>query len=394
MTDARVIDAINQDHTLGDRCTSYHLRSSAARQPSRHFSLEIKEVTEPHPAWDSFVADHPGGDIVQSSLWALSKRCLGQTSVTIISYDENGRVTGGLMLLEQRIKRVLRVGIVSKGPLVRDNDRMLLSILTEALQKLVWRRGLFALILQPPEGGDEFEQQLEDFGFQRGALSVGTEATARVNLLRTEEDILAGLSPSARRNIRKGLSKSIIVEQINDVAAFHKLYTASAERKGFRPVSLRYLETQWEMLSQGKHVAIMAAKYEDRISAAIWLTVFGGTVTYKFPGWDQSIPSPRFTNEVLHWQTMRWAKMNGARSYDFGGFNRQAAENIANGLPLPPDFNSTPSLFKYGFDQKPTIFPKAQFLIGNSFISRAVAPLVRAALDSDITKRVAQKLRG
>lgn len=370
------------------------VKAHASTTDQEQLLVSITELTRPDPEWDEFVASHPFGDIVQSSLWALTKRAIGQTPVLVTLRNGNGAIVGGLMAVEYKFKRLIRVGIVSKGPLARDNDRETMATTVNALLASKWRKKLMGLIIQPPEGAEHFENVLEGLGFKHGALAIGIEATARVNLLRDEAEILAGFSSSGRRHVRKGATQGIVVEQSDHVEGFHRLYSASAMRKGFRPISLDYLKSQWELLSPGGHVAIMAAKYGGKTHAAIWLTIFGGTVTYKFPGWDSSLPSPKYLNEHLHWETMRWAKRNGARCYDFGGFNREAAENIANGLSMPPGFESTHNLFKYGFDPHPAIFPKAQFMVGTPGLNRLAAPLIKAVLGSAAVLKLARKLRG
>jgi hypothetical protein len=355
--------------------------------------ISVAEITAPHTEWDGFLAAQPSGDIVQSSLWALAKRNAKQTPVLTILRGIDGKIAGGFLLIELKIKSGFRVGYVSRGPVAIDNATGVIEQLLGMLVASMKSRKLLGLIVQLPEGCENCESILGSYGFNCGALAVAPEATTRVDLLRSEEEILAGFTKSTRRQVRKGAIQDIHVESSNDIEAFYQLYAATGERHGFQPVSRASLQSQWEVMASGGHVHILLARCNDKIVAGEWLTRFGGTVTTRFPGWDSAAAAPRQINEYLSWEAIRWARGVGAQLYDFGGFDRHAAEILSQGRHLPEGFERTHSMFKYGFAQKPVLLPRAQFILSNPMLNRLAGPVLRLVLNTRLMTNLAQKLR-
>ena len=80
--------------------------------------------------------------------------------------------------------------------------------------------------------------------------------------------------------------------------------------------------------------------------AALWLSEFGGRVVYRLPGWNRDAAASLRVNEVLHWEAVRIARADGAHFYDFGGFERNAAELLLADRGVPAGFEQTPGYFK------------------------------------------------
>ena len=66
--------------------------------------------------WDSFLAQTPGGQHLQTSLWAQVKSSLGWKAVRIVVRQKE-RIVGGAQMSMRRILPGI-IGIVSKGPVL------------------------------------------------------------------------------------------------------------------------------------------------------------------------------------------------------------------------------------------------------------------------------------
>ena len=320
---------------------------------------------EPSSAWDGFVARCAGGDLVQTTAWATTKRAVGLHTSLTLAHGAGGDIVGGGMMIIKEVMLGLRLGYVARGPLIDTKattpDEIIGDLIASARDM-----GAQILVVQPPLNGEACEAALAARGFELGCPPVAPEATIRIDLARTDDDLLAAMSEMRRRNVRKTLRGSLAVEQSDDVGAFQRLHSATATRQGFVPIDAGTLQAQWNVLAPAGHCAMFIARHAGAPVAGLWLTSFAGVVTFKLAGWDATADGGRNANEALHWTAMRWARANGARAYDFGGFDRNVTELLAEGRALPEGFTKTPAYFKLGFGGTPMLLPRARWsLIGS-----------------------------
>ena len=69
------------------------------------------------PAWDTFLAEVPGGHHVQTSLWAQVKAESGWRPVRVVA-TRGGTIVGGAQLLVRPLAFSRCVAYVAKGPVV------------------------------------------------------------------------------------------------------------------------------------------------------------------------------------------------------------------------------------------------------------------------------------
>lgn len=343
------------------------------------------------PGWDAFLDGVPGGDLVQTTGWAATKTALGlRSDLAIVSNDEGACVGGGL-LITKRLAPGLAVSYVARGPIALPQAPWA-SVL--ALDALINRaRSLHAryLIVQPPEGADHLDRELQMRAFQPGAPVVAPDATVRLDLTRADDELLLGMSDMRRRNVRRAARDGIDVAPSSDLAMFHRLHTATAVRQGFEPLSLAYLEHQWEHLHARGVLTLLAASQRGTALAAIWVTNFNGIATFKLAGWDASAPGPKHVNELLHWKAAQWARDNGALAYDFGGIERDVAELLLRGEPVPDAVRASYSFFKLGFSRSPVVLPPPRYLLP-SRLARFALEKTRL-LDGRAGQRLADRFR-
>jgi GNAT acetyltransferase-like protein len=315
---------------------------------------------EPDPAWDGFVERCSGGDLVQTTAWAATKRAVGLRASLTTAHGPDNEILGGGLIIVREVLMGLRLGYVARGPLVASDGAVTAQIL-DGLISSARSIGVHLLIVQPSMGGEVFERALAERGFELGCPPVAPEATIRLDLTRTDDQLLAAMSEMRRRNVRKALRSEITVEQCDDVALFHRLHSATAARQAFVPIDEPTLRAQWDVLAPSGRCAIFIARCGGNAVAGLWLTSFAGVVTFKLAGWDATIEGGRNANEALHWAAIRWARTTGAHTYDLGGFDRRASETIAAGEALPAEFTKTPAFFKLGFGGPPLLLPKARW---------------------------------
>ncbi len=337
--------------------------------------------------WDTFVENHGCGDLVQTTAWAASKRAIGQQCELAV-VRSGGRVLGGAMLVTKRIAAEISVGYCARGPLAEGSC----ADAVDATVELARSRGVGLLLLQAAPGDAAMDEALAARGFETGCPSVAPEATIRLDLTKSDEELLAAMSEMRRRNIRKALRSELEVIEDGDVGTFQRLHASTAERQGFVAISQAAMQAQWDLLAPLGQARIFLAWHRGVPVAGIFLTNFARVVTFKFAGWDASSEGSRNANEALHWQAMQWARNTGAERYDLGGFDRKAAEILQAGGKLDDSFSKTPGFFKLGFGGRPMLLPQARW----QYLGPAAAlirPVLRGALASKRLQRLAGRLR-
>ena len=122
--------------------------------------------------WDQFVGKTPGGDILQTTAWAETKKALG-FSVGQIVLARNGEITGGGQIIVKRIGTPGGIGYIARGPLLAGRHVNQAALLLEQIE--AWSRAnrVRHLIVQPGEDADEVEAMLELRGYFGNAPDVG-----------------------------------------------------------------------------------------------------------------------------------------------------------------------------------------------------------------------------
>jgi lipid II:glycine glycyltransferase (peptidoglycan interpeptide bridge formation enzyme) len=353
----------------------------------------VDVLRRPSPEWDGFVGTHPHGDVVQSTVWGLSKQDIGRVPLLITARRKDGVLVGGALLVDSPLKLGVRMAYIARGPVViGDNPSVLRAVLETAVACSRARR-LGGLIVQLPEGCDERDHVLDEADFAPGGIAVAPEATIRIDITQENEAILRGMSGMRRRNLRRAPEAALDIGESEDVGTFHALHRATSRRGDFTPLSLDYIQAQWRALAPSSAVSLLLARYHGKPVAGVWLSRFGGVVTFRLAGWDPAPIAPKHVNEALHWAAIQWSRAKGAHTYDFGGFDRVTAERILNGEPPAAGFERSHHFFKLGFCGTPVLLPRARFLLLNSLAHRAARSIVPVVLRSRAARGLAQGLR-
>jgi lipid II:glycine glycyltransferase (peptidoglycan interpeptide bridge formation enzyme) len=232
-------------------------------------------------------------------------------------------------------------------------------------------------------------------GFRPGGPNIAPDATLRVALRCSEEEILRSVRPSRRKRIRESVRNGLEISSSDDVETFHHLYAVSAKRQGFRPIDIANLKAQWEVLAPLGMCRLFIARRDGVPLAGEWFTSFAGTVTSKLRGCDltSDIRAARSASTAAMWTSILRARQEGARLFDFGGFDRKSAEDILAGRDPPVGFIDSPSYFKWSFGGEIVLLPKPQFILTGRIARFALTAAAQRLLTSDAARQLASRLR-
>lgn len=345
------------------------------------------------PAWDAFLAKTPGGQYVQSSLWAQVKAVNGWRVERIIA-TQQGRIVAGAQLLLRPLPLIGTIGYVPRGPMFTVDDSELVDSVMNALIGSVNRQRCQVMSVQPPSGGEQFADQLSRWNFRLSSRRVAPMHTLLLDLRQEDDEILARMNRRTRYNARLGTRKGLTVRQgtVDDLSTYYRLLTMTSQRQNFEISSEEYYAKLWQVFEPPGHMALLLAEYKEEVVSAQLAIPFGNTVINKMTVWS-GLHGNLKPNEALLWAAIQWSKAQGYDYYDFGGMSSKGANAILRGEELPAHMKKSVTSFKLGFGGDVFVFPQAYMYIGNPVLRWIYARRGVDFEDSTVVKRIMHWLR-
>lgn len=285
-----------------------------------HLSTDARDA-----AWDTFVAGSPYGHLLQSSLWGSFKSEFGW-QVLRIAGERGGQIVCGAQALLRPTPAGPAV-YVPRGPVVAPDDAALPAIL-EALSSAAQDRGAVFLKIEPgwPDN-PAVAGHLEARGFRHSHQTIQPRTTIVLNLRPDEDEILMGMKPKWRYNIRLATRKKVQVRCANqeDLPAFYNLLQITSERDRFGIHQRGYYEAAWHHFHSHGLAELFLAYYEDELLAGLMAFGFGDTAYYLY-GASSNRHRNRMPNHLLQWHAIQWARQHGCTWYDFWGIPDEIGE--------------------------------------------------------------------
>ena len=175
-----------------------------------------------------------------------------------------------------------------------------------------------------------------------------------LSLESAEETILQKMKPKHRYNIGLAEKRGVVVRQgeKKDILSLWKVLLETSRRNDFRLHPQDYYWKLYEILAP-KNLKIIIAEYNGEVLAASAVTFFSDTAVYLHGG-SSSQSKEVMAPYLLHWESIKIAKKEGYKFYDFGGV-------------APNDDPNHPwagiSRFKRGFGGFEVVYPGAYDLV-------------------------------
>lgn len=297
-------------------------------------------------AFNALLLKNPsGGHILQSCQWGELKSQHGWTPQRYLF--EVDQKTVAVQFLVRKILGLGEVWYTPKGPGVIDLTSFL-AIIKDLKQNTT---APFMIKLEPEIlESNSSSQKLLAAGLIKGTQDLQFKATIIVDLDRTEETILASFKQKTRYNIRLSSRHGVSVKPVpatpSNLEIMYKLMQATKGRAGFFLRPKNYFTSYWKYLSEQNMGQLFFAYHEGKVLAGVFATYFGTKSWYKDGGsfdLNRNLMAPY----LLQWETIRWLKAKGAKSYDL----------VA--VPPPAELTAEHPLyglyqFKSGFNQQIT----------------------------------------
>lgn len=186
----------------------------------------------------------------------------------------------------------------------------------------------------------------------------------KIAISKTEEELLAGMKPKTRYNIRLAEKRGVRVNETREakhIEAFLGLITATSGRKGITSHPKSYYEKFFQILPR-EMCRLFVAEYQGEIIAANLVMFYGDTVTYLHGGTSDA-HRDAMAPYLLQWEQIKVAKREGYHYYDFGGVHTR----VENEKSKQKDWEGI-TRFKVGFAPAtaPTVYPGTHDIILDS----------------------------
>lgn len=339
--------------------------------------------------YERFIATHPKGHFMQSSLWGKQKP--DWSWAAILRRDEGGEPIGSLSVLVRKIPGLpytLMYGC--RGPVCDPQDRETVLDLLEGANHLARQFRSYCIKLDPdlPAEDESFQAILRERGYRRldeGKNFEGAQPrfVFRLRLQgRTEEALMASFSSKTRYNIRVAQRKGVEVRlsNLSGIEEFSALMLETGIRDGFVTRPKQYFIHLLNNL--GEHARLYMAYHEGRAIAGTLAIHFGDKVWYLY-GASSNASRNLMPNYLLQWEMIRWAAELGCAIYDFRGVSGDLSEDN----PLYGLYR-----FKKGFNGDFCEFIGEYDLVRNPLIYHA-ADLGRKGMNQLMTVRYRLKNR-
>ncbi|MCL5960151.1 MAG: peptidoglycan bridge formation glycyltransferase FemA/FemB family protein [Chloroflexi bacterium] len=283
--------------------------------------MRIREIGfDAVEAWDTFVAGHRCGHLLQSYRWGEFKARYGWSPVRI-AVEEGGQIIGAAQLL-LRSALGFTVGYVPRGPVVDFANDSALDLLLRGLRYYAKRRRAIFLKIEPNLPYDvTLVEQLERHGFQRTPRAIQASSTILVDLACDHQAILAQMKNKTRYNVRLAERRGVVVDcagSPHQFSAFHDIMQETGERDSFAIRPLDYYLDVWKTFHPRGESELFLASVDGSVVAGLFAMSFGREAIYMY-GASSDKHRDKMPNHLLQWSAMRWAKERGCSAYDFWG---------------------------------------------------------------------------
>jgi lipid II:glycine glycyltransferase (peptidoglycan interpeptide bridge formation enzyme) len=133
-----------------------------------------------------------------------------------------------------------------------------------------------------------------------------------------EEALLAGMKSKTRYNIRLASRKGVVVSEAGpaDLPDFYALFQETASRDDFYIHTQDVYRRMFSLFWEAGRFAMLFARYEGKLIAAVTLLRFGDTCWY-LQGASSNADRNLMPTYLLQWEGIRWARSHGCTEYDF-----------------------------------------------------------------------------
>jgi lipid II:glycine glycyltransferase (peptidoglycan interpeptide bridge formation enzyme) len=271
--------------------------------------------------WENFLSSHPEANFLQSWNWGDFYLRLGQ-KIFRRGFFQNDQLLGVMLLIRENAKRA-RYLTLAGGPILTWHNEELLTAVLQELQRLGQTEKATFIRVRPQLANDEFAHQIFEkrFAMVKAPMHLSAELTHRLDLNKTQAELLAAMRKATRYEIKKATKlglRLVTSTRPEDIEQFFKLQLETATRQKFIPFSLEYWQKQFAVFAADNQVLLYSSYFEDKLLAQAMIIFYGQEAVYHY---GASTPLARQYPGAyqIQWAAIQEAKKRGLTRYNFWG---------------------------------------------------------------------------
>src|SRR5437667_11060835 len=220
---------------------------------------QLKVVSEEQrDVWDTFIAQHATGHLLQCWAWGELKALSGWRPLRLVLWQGDTIVAAAQVLRRGAPHLPLslaHLAYIPKGPVLDWTQHELCDHFLHLLNGYLRKHGALALRMEPAQEAGTPLAELMAKGLARfDVSSCGTVQPLRtivLDLAPDEQVLLAQMKEKWRYNVRLAMRKGVTVRMASsphDVRAWYAIYLTTSERDQFGIHTLDYYLHVWELL--------------------------------------------------------------------------------------------------------------------------------------------------
>lgn len=316
--------------------------------------ITVKEIQD-KDIWEDFLAGRPEANFLQSWYWGEFQQNLGNT-IARTGFFDGGKLLGVMLSVVEPARRA-RYLTVPGGPIINWSNADLIEKFTNEIKTIAQRQNCAFVRVRPQLEDGEFSRKIfAQYGFRDAPMHLHAELTSRLDIIKSEEELLAQMRKTTRYEIKKALTMGIKVKATQDpkeIKKFYELQLETARRQGFVPFSYKFLHEQFKVFAGQNSALLYSAEFENKLLSQAFVVFYRKEAVYhygvsteegrKYPG-----------AYLLQWAAIREAKLRAMSRYNFWGVAPiDAVDHRFYGV----------SVFKRGFGGEDFAYLHAQDLV-------------------------------
>ncbi|MFN3302012.1 MAG: lipid II:glycine glycyltransferase FemX [Patescibacteria group bacterium] len=275
--------------------------------------MKIQEIKD-EKIWQEFVSSFEMAQFLHSWQWGKFQESLGR-KIWRFGVYQNDKLIAALMLIKNNLPFKKNYLYSPRFPILTQTvpAEIFLNKIEEVAKKensIFWRVDLF--------NADIFK----DVKFIK-ISDLQPSRTIILDLTKSEEEILEGMHPKTRYNIRLAEKRGVrvkISQKKEEIEIFLKLLEKTAQRDKFKIYPFKYYR---KLLQLDKNfVKLFLAEYQGKIIAGNLMIFFADTSTY-LHGASADEYRNVMAPYLLHWLAIKEAKRMCLKYYDFWGIDEK-----------------------------------------------------------------------
>jgi len=319
--------------------------------------MEIREINN-KDIWEGFLLEREEKTFLSSCNWGEFNKLMGNKIWRFGIYIERELFSVALV-----VKIIAKRGsflLLPHGPNIKKQEtrkkKQVLETLLEKLEEIAKEEKVDFIRISPIwERSEEDIKIFKDLGFRFGPIHIHPEASWKLDIIPSEEELLRKMRKTTRyliRQAQKDRNIEIFQSQtLEDVEIFNKIHREVVKWQRFVPFSLEYFKNEFLAFQPDNQVSLFFGKYKEEIIASVYL-IFWSNIGF----YHQAALLPKYHKipiaYLLLWEAIKEAKRRGCKIFDFWGF--------VDPQKKPKHPWAGPTLFKMGFGGRAFEYLKIQ----------------------------------